>query len=332
LSLTTAPHARLLASFLDGSWRAKCPPLSLTPAEVARAAPLLIGSGAAALGWRRIKDTPALKRCAEAHDLCQSGQILALEDARLDGALEYVAGRLNDVGIVPMIAKGWAVAQFYSARYLRAYGDFDLCAPPGKYELARETLMRLTPPQFSENDAGDIFVDCGPDLGDCTIDLHKTFGAAYMPPAETLFARSTPSKAGSADIRLLALEDHLRFVVMHWLRHGAWRPSGLATSRPWSRPFRRISTGRCASATTPSSPDGSARRSCSRIGCRDAVSIQCRRRCEWILRHGSSAQSCASGKRHTPGDSGALRQAGSPSILASSFTGCVSAGRRLSRL
>jgi hypothetical protein len=227
LSLTTAPHARLLASFLDGSWRAKCPPLSLTPAEVARAAPLLIGSGAAALGWRRIKDTPALKRCAEAHELCQSGQILALEDARLDGALEYVAGRLNDVGIVPMIAKGWAVAQFYSARYLRAYGDFDLCAPPGKYELARETLMRLTPPQFSENDAGDIFVDCGPDLGDCTIDLHKTFGAAYMPPAETLFARSTPSKAGSADIRLLALEDHLRFVVMHWLRHGAWRPSGL---------------------------------------------------------------------------------------------------------
>jgi hypothetical protein len=77
-ALTAVPNARLLASFLNGSWRRECPPLSLTPAEVARAAPLLIGSGAAALGWRRIKDTPALKGCAEAQELCQSGQILAL--------------------------------------------------------------------------------------------------------------------------------------------------------------------------------------------------------------------------------------------------------------
>ena len=151
-ALTAVPNARLLASFLNGSWRRECPPLSLTPAEVARAAPLLIGSGAAALGWRRIKDTPALKGCAEAQELCQSGQILALEDARLDGALEFVATRLNEVGIVPLIAKGWAVAHFYSARYLRAYGDFDLCAPAGRYELARATLLRLTPTRSPESD------------------------------------------------------------------------------------------------------------------------------------------------------------------------------------
>jgi Uncharacterised nucleotidyltransferase len=226
--MTAVPNARLLASFLNGSWRRECPPLSLTPAEVARAAPLLIGSGAAALGWRRIKDTPALKGCAEAQELCQSGQILALEDARLDGALEFVATRLNEAGIVPMIAKGWAVAHFYSSRYLRAYGDFDLCAPAGRYELARATLLRLTPTRSPESDMDDIFVDCGPDLGVCTIDLHKNFDAtAYMPPVETLHARSTPAKAGSADIRLLAFEDHLRFVIMHLLKHGAWRPSGL---------------------------------------------------------------------------------------------------------
>jgi Uncharacterised nucleotidyltransferase/Glycosyltransferase family 87 len=224
---TITPNARLLASFLYGSWRRECPPLSLTPAEVARAAPLLIGSGAAALGWRRIKDTPALKGCAEAQELCQSGQILALEDARLDGALEFVVSRLNEVGIAPLIAKGWAVAHFYSARYLRAYGDFDLCAAPGQYERARAALLPLAPAGSPESETGDMFLDCGLDLGFCTIDLHKNFGPAYMPPVETLFARSTPAKAGSADIRLLALEDHLRFVVMHWLMHGAWRPSGL---------------------------------------------------------------------------------------------------------
>ena len=156
------PNARLLASFLNGSWRRECPPLSLTPAEVARATPLLIGSGAAALGWRRIKDTPALKGCAEAQELCQSGQILALEDARLDGALEFVATRLNEAGIVPLIAKGWAVGHFYSSRYLRAYGDFDLCAPAGRCELARATLLRLTLARSPESDMDDIFVDCGP--------------------------------------------------------------------------------------------------------------------------------------------------------------------------
>jgi Uncharacterised nucleotidyltransferase len=191
-------------------------------------APLLIGSGAAALGWRRIKDTPALKGCAEAQELCQSGQMLALDDARLDGALEFVATRLNEVGIVPLIAKGWAVAHFYSARYLRAYGDFDLCAPAGRYELARTTLLGLTPTRSPESEMEDIFVDCGPDLGVCTIDLHKNFDAtAYTARVDTLHARSTPAKAGSADIRLLAFEDHLRFVIMHLLKHGAWRPSGL---------------------------------------------------------------------------------------------------------
>jgi hypothetical protein len=225
--VTVVRNARRLACFLYGSWRRDCPPLSLTPAEVARVAPLLIGSGAAALGWRRIRDTPALKDCPEAQELCQSGRILALEDARLDGALEFVATRLNEVGIDPLIAKGWAVAHFYSSRYLRAYGDFDLCAPPGRYELAQETLRRLTPPGFSAAEAGDILVDCGPDFGHGTVDLHKNFGAAHMPPVETLHARSTPAKAGSADIRLLAFEDHLGFVVTHLLVHGAWRPSGL---------------------------------------------------------------------------------------------------------
>ena len=326
-------NARRLACFLDGCWRGDCPPLSLTPAEVARVAPLLIGSGAAALGWRRIKDTPALKDCPEAQELCQSGQLLALEDARLDGALEFVATRLNEVGIDPLIAKGWAVAHFYSSRYLRAYGDFDLCAPPGRYELAHATLTRLTPPSFSAAEAGDILVDCGPDLGQCTVDLHKNFGAAaHMPPIETLHARSTPAKAGSADIRLLAFEDHLRFVVTHLLVHGAWRPSGLCD---------------VAAMVEAIPPDfdwalclgddevvagwiGATIMVAHRLlGCRlDTVPPALRvDPPPWferaVLREWEGPM---------PGDSGALRRAGSPNILVSSFIGCESAGRIPSRL
>ena len=296
---------------------------------------MLIGSGAGALGWRRIKDTPALKGCAEAQELCQSGQILALEDARLDGALEFVATRLNEVGIVPLIAKGWAVAHFYSARYLRVYGDFDLCAPPGRYELARTTLLRLTPTRPPESDMEDIFVDCGPDLGVCTIDLHKNFDAtAYTPPVETLYARSTPAEAGSADIRLLALEDHLRFVIMHLLKHGAWRPSGLCD---------------VAAMVEAVPPDfdwdlclGDDKVAAGWIGATimlahrllDAVSTRRRRPSGPILPHGSSARFCANGRRPMPGDSGVSRQARLQKILVSSFTsftGCVCVGQPLSQ-
>jgi hypothetical protein len=35
-AMTAVPNARLLAAFLNGGWRRECPPLSLTPAEVAR--------------------------------------------------------------------------------------------------------------------------------------------------------------------------------------------------------------------------------------------------------------------------------------------------------
>ena len=175
----------------------------------------------------------------------------------------------------------------------------------GRYELARATLLRLTPTGSPEGDMDDdIFVDCGPDIGGCTIDLHKNFDAtAYMPPVETLHARSTPAKAGSADIRLLAFEDHLRFVIMHLLKHGAWRPSGLCDVAAMVEAVPPDFDWDLCLGTTKWPPDGSARRSCSRIGCWDAVSTRRRRPCEPILPHGSSARFCANGRRPMPGDS-----------------------------
>lgn len=223
--------ARMVARFLEGSWRREYPALSVTAQDVACIAPLLIGSGAAALGWRRVKATPALRDCAEAQDLCQSGRILALEDSRHDQALEYVATLLNNVGVEPLIVKGWAVAQFYGARYLRAYGDFDICPRPRQYTLALETLSCHSLPQFSNPvDPGlseKLFVDCRPYAKVCTVDLHRNFTTEYMPSVETLFARSSSVRVGAGTVRLLALEDHLRLVIMHFLRHGAWRPAGL---------------------------------------------------------------------------------------------------------
>ena len=311
---------------------------SLTPAEVARAAPLLIGSGAAALGWRRIKDTPALKACAEAQELCQSGQILALEDARLDRALEFVATRLNEVGIVPLIAKGWAVAHFYSSRYLRAYGDFDLCAPPGQYELARATLLRLTPTRFPESEMEDISVDCGPDLGFCTIDLHKNFRRhrLYAPRSRRSPRPLDPRLKPVRRIFVFLWRSKIICVFRHHAFIEAWRPGGrpvCATSPLMkSRPFRRILDWDLCLGDVQSGRRMriGAIRSCSRIGCWDAVSTRRHRPCKPILPHGSSARFCANGRHPIPGDSGVSRQAPLPKILVSSFTsftGCVYAGR-----
>ena len=140
----------------------ECPPLSLTPAEVARAAPLLIGSGAAALGWRRIKDTPASKGCAEAQELCQSGQILALEDARLDGALEFVATRLNEVGIIPLIAKRWGSPISIQPAICGLMAT-SISARRRADTSWRDGALASDADARSGSDMEDIFVDWGPD-------------------------------------------------------------------------------------------------------------------------------------------------------------------------
>ena len=192
--------------------------------DLARVSPLLIGSGAAALGWRRLQATPSLCNSPEANDLRQAGRILALADIHNNRAVEHVVALLNDAGIEPLIVKGWAVARFYATTYLRPYGDIDLCAPPRLQSLAKEVLRQHAVPRLGNPEAGDIFLDCGPAATICRIDLHENFSKAYMPAIETLCERSTRVEVGAAHARLLSTEDHLRYVITHFLRHGAWRP------------------------------------------------------------------------------------------------------------
>ncbi|MEP6495516.1 MAG: nucleotidyltransferase family protein [bacterium] len=243
--MNTASNAQLVAATLAGAWRADGLPLRLSRGDLARVSPLLMESGAAALGWRRVHATPALRDCPEANTLCQGGRLLALEDVRNCRAVEHVVALLNDAGIEPLIVKGWSVARAYADSYLRPYGDIDLVAPPGQYDAVCEVLRPHALPKRSKPEIGQMVLDCGIAWKVCTVDLHRHLNSAHMPPVETLFERSTHVSVGSAHARLLCMEDQLRHVITHFLRHGAWRPlwlcdvaalvEGLPADFDWTR-------------------------------------------------------------------------------------------------
>jgi len=150
-----APHrtpadGRLVAAVLTRSWRSHVEtPTGLTPASLERIAPILRGTGAAALAWRQIAVSPTLRATETAHDLHQAARILALEEVRNARAVERVCSILNDAGIEPLLVKGWAVARYYPDAYLRPYGDIDLCAPPYRFDDATKCLGNLCTGRFS---------------------------------------------------------------------------------------------------------------------------------------------------------------------------------------
>jgi putative nucleotidyltransferase-like protein len=219
-----SPDGRLVAAVLAGSWRRHPPAaLDLTPAELARAAPLLRDTGAAALGWHRLERSPILRATPEATDLHHATRLLALEEVRNSRALEHVALLLNLAGMEPLLVKGWAVAQYYPAAHLRPYGDLDLCAPRVRHAEARSCLASAAMPGYGINE-DDFFIDCGPGAKVCRVDLHRDFAKNAMPDTGALFERSIEARVGKARLRLLSAEDHLRFVILHFFRHGGVRP------------------------------------------------------------------------------------------------------------
>jgi hypothetical protein len=106
--------------------------------------------------------------------------------------------------VEPLLFKGWAVAQLYPEKGLRPYGDIDLCVHPSQYQLA-ETLLSSEDPE-------------------CRVDLHPGFEGSNDRAHDAFWTRSRLVRLGEVDIRVPGLEDHLRLLCCHLLRHGAWRP------------------------------------------------------------------------------------------------------------
>jgi hypothetical protein len=199
---------RLVANFLTGAWRREPPPLDFSVADFEKIAPLLLQSGAGALGWWRLRSSE-LESCAAAEPLHEAFRLYTLESRLHKSRIEEVFSLLRARRVEPILIKGWAAARYYPERGLRPYGDIDLCVHPEEFQSAQRLLAGLDPRKFR-------------------IDLHSGFAKFGIRDEEKLFMRSQLATMDQTDIRILGVEDHLRVVCFHLMREGAWRSLWLA--------------------------------------------------------------------------------------------------------
>lgn len=198
-------QGKLVSTMLAGAWRPESlPDLDLDEAGLNEVTPLLYGSGAAALGWKRVARSH-LKDSASAELLHQAYRLHALQAAIHEQKIAKVFGLLNRAGVDAFLAKGWAAASLYSDTAMRPYGDIDLCVRPDHFSKAEEILST-------------------PEAADCWVDLHKSFVELKDRRFDELFERARLEPLNGESIRIPSEEDHLALLCIHLLKHGAWRP------------------------------------------------------------------------------------------------------------
>ena len=198
-------QGELVASALRGAWRAEdLPPFDLSAAELDQIVPLLLGSGAAALGWRVVDRSP-LRESSSGELLHQAYRLQTLQSEIQERTIEKVFRLLREASVDAVLAKGWAAAGLYPNRTLRPYGDIDI--------LVRSKDHQTVLDVFSST-AGS----------DCWIDLHRQFSEIGDRSVEELFSRSKLHRVGAEEVRVLGDEDHIALLCIHLLKHGAWRP------------------------------------------------------------------------------------------------------------
>ncbi len=198
-------RGNLVASALTGAWRASPPPWppSLSPAALAEVTPLLLGKGAGSLGWWRVRSSE-LRTSAAAHELRQAYRLYTLEAGRQERKIARAITLLRSVGVEPLLVKGWAVARLYPQRGLRPYGDMDLGVRPEQYAAAWAALA-------------------APAAKGVIVDLHRGLPQLHRPSLDDVYERSQLVPLGDVDVRILGTEDHLRYLCIHMLQHGAYR-------------------------------------------------------------------------------------------------------------
>lgn len=136
----------------------------------------------------------------ELHD---AYRLFVLQAALHEERIARAFAALRAAGVDAILGKGWAVARLYPDPGLRPYGDVDLYVRPEDHAAARKAL---------------------PDPQAGGIDLHRGFAELDDRRADELFARSRVETLRGVEIRVFALEDHVRLLALHMLRHGVLRP------------------------------------------------------------------------------------------------------------
>jgi putative nucleotidyltransferase-like protein len=194
----------LVARMLSLTWRQSPGATSVSEQELAEVSPLLLGSGAGALAWHRVRNSP-LDSSPPGLELQQAYRHHTLEAAIHERDIKSTFALLRSNGIEPVLVKGWSIARLYPQKGLRPYDDIDLAIPVSQFSAAAALISE----QMSSAS---------------TVDLHVGFKELDPWGAGDLFADSQLVKLGDVDVRVLRAEDSLRVLSLHLLHHGAFRP------------------------------------------------------------------------------------------------------------
>jgi len=197
-------RGRRIACLLAGAWRSNVPPLACSWADLRPIVPLAIRGGAAGLAWHKIAIRPPADD-GEVEALRNAARQTRLGSFLMTSRLIELSKRLDSARIDAVLSKGWSVARFYPESGIRTLGDIDLHVPKEQFERLRSAL--------EESEHLSSLVDLHhnyPDLGNATLE--------EMQP----FTRSLA--LGDVSLRILADEELLRLVCLHFARHGGFRP------------------------------------------------------------------------------------------------------------
>ena len=189
---------------MTGAWRATTEPFSISSDEISTIAPLLLETGAGALAWRRMQshippETPPFVYFREAY------RKHSIEAALHEMNIVDVLGRVRAAGVEPILFKGWSLARLYPDDGLRPYGDIDLW-------VRSEDLNNLNTVLSSRN--GQTYC----------VEAHVSFYPQFQRSFEDVLRHSQLVPLRDLEVRIPSDEDHLRFICLHFLFHGGWRP------------------------------------------------------------------------------------------------------------
>lgn len=189
---------------LRGAWREELPPLQISPEEMDRLAPRLLAGETSGLIWRRIASTelghlPSLSELSERYKE-QARQAVVHEIQLSD-----VFARIRSAGVEPILFKGWALARLYPEVGLRPYGDIDLWISADHIERLNSAFRANGYPPYC-------------------VELHSYFYRQYERSLNEVMDNSQVVDLPDCAVRIPCPEDHLRFICLHFLYHGGWRP------------------------------------------------------------------------------------------------------------
>lgn len=197
----------LVSKVLYGAWRRNPPELETSEKEIETITSQLLGSGAGALGWRRISSSP-YRTCPAAIRLQQAYRLQTLYARLHEVEIEQIVKMLAVAGVDPLLIKGRVAAALYPEAGLRPYGDIDLCFDGAQYQMALRVLDTPAAKAFN-------------------VDAHEALDALYGLSFSEVVSRAQTIKVGKVEVRVPCFEDHLRILCIHFLKHGAWRPLSL---------------------------------------------------------------------------------------------------------